>query len=154
MTHPVPMVRQPRGDMWSWRDVLPHRAEDDFDAAVARFERVNVPPAVVAGVLQDSGDELFSASRSGDDDWTLPYGGALAVALLAAEVSALTAHLNSRASSVRALAVNSLLDEYSAVSVAEELGVSRQKVYDIARTSQRTVAYIPHVPWRSHEHHD
>jgi predicted DNA-binding protein YlxM (UPF0122 family) len=53
---------------------------------------------------------------------------------------------------VRAFAVELLLDDFSAVSVADELGVSRQKVYDIARASHRTATYIPCVPWRSHEH--
>jgi hypothetical protein len=38
------------------------------------------------------------------------FGGPLAVALLAAEVSALAAHLNARGSAVRALAVDALLD--------------------------------------------
>jgi hypothetical protein len=43
---------------------------------------------------------------------------------LAAEVSALAAHLNARGSAVRALTVDALLDEYSAVigRRLEELG--------------------------------
>lgn len=48
---------------------------------------------------------------------------------------------------------DALLDDVSAVSVPDELGVSRQKVYDVARASQRTSTFIPHVPWRSREHH-
>jgi hypothetical protein len=58
------------------------------------------------------------------------------VALLAAEVSALAAHLNARASAVRALAVDALLEDFSAVTVAAYLGVSRQKVYDLSRASR------------------
>ncbi|WP_067503576.1 hypothetical protein [Actinoplanes sp. TFC3] len=81
------------------------------------------------------------------DDWAKPFGGPLAVALLAAEVGALAAHLTSRASAVRAAAVEALLDEYSAVAVASRLGVSRQKVYDIARPGA-TDSFIDRTPWR------
>ncbi len=76
----------------------------------------------------------------------------LAVALLSAEVSIFAAHLNSRASGVRSAAVAELLDEYSAVTVAAELGVARQKVYEIARAGLRP-PYIEQVPWRRHESH-
>ena len=69
----------------------------------------------------------------GGPGWADEFGGYLAVALLAAEVSALAAHLNSRASAARGRAVDALLEEYSAVTVAARLGVSRQKVYEIAR---------------------
>jgi hypothetical protein len=48
---------------------------------------------------------------------------------------------------VRALAVDALLDEFSAVTVAAHLGVSRQKVYDLSRTT-RVSSYIDGVPWR------
>jgi hypothetical protein len=68
------------------------------------------------------------------------------VALLAAEVSSLAAHLNSRASSVRAHAVDELLDDFSAVTVAARLGVSRQKVYDISRGGVAG-PFIDRVPW-------
>lgn len=80
-------------------------------------------------------------------DWADRFGGPLAVALLAAEVSALAAHLNARGSAVRALAVDALLDEFSAVTVAAHLGVSRQKVYDLSRPT-RISSYIDGVPWR------
>ena len=73
------------------------------------------------------------AATSGTDDWADAFGGRLAAALLAAEVGALAAQLNSRASAVRALAVDGLLDEYSAVTVAARLGISRQKVYEVSR---------------------
>ena len=42
--------------------------------------------------------------------------------------------------------VDTLLDDFSAVSVARELGVSRQKVYEIARSGLRG-PHIDHVPW-------
>jgi hypothetical protein len=101
----------------------------------------------VSTVLQDGGDALRAAASSDDKNWTDCFGGPVAVALLAAEVSALTAHLNSRASAVRARAVQELLDEYSAVSVAAHLGVSRQKVYDISRGNHLDT-FIDHAPWR------
>lgn len=157
MTYRTPcsaiVKRQPGDDTPLWSEVLAHRNPDDLDLTVARFELARVPANLVGATLGDLGDALFTASRSGEADWALEFGGALAVALLAAEVSALAAHLNSRAASVRAAAVELLLDDFSAVSVAEELGVSRQKVYDIARASHRTATYIPRVPWRSREHH-
>jgi hypothetical protein len=101
----------------------------------------------VAAVLEDGGDALYAAASGDDKDWTDQFGGAVAVALLAAEVSALAAHLNSRASAVRARAVQELLDEYSAVSVAAHLGVSRQKVYDIGRGNDLGT-FLDHAPWR------
>lgn len=70
------------------------------------------------------------------------------MALLAAEVGALTAHLTSRSSAIRAVAVEALLDDYSAVTVANRLGVSRQKVYDIARPNS-TTTFVDRVPWRN-----
>ena len=149
-----PVERQPRDDNQDWQDLLAHRTPDELEAVVARFERAGVPGHLVSEMLQDGGDALFAASSSDDPEWATAFGGAMAVALLTAEISALAAHLNSRAASIRALAVDALLEDYSAVSVADELGVSRQKVYDIARGSQRLAPYIPHVPWRSHEHHD
>lgn len=44
------------------------------------------------------------------------FGGPLALALVAAEVSALAAHIDSLASVVRAVADDLLLDEFSAVT--------------------------------------
>lgn len=98
-------------------------------------------------MLEDSGDALYAAASGGAKDWADRFGGPLAVALLAAEVSALAAHLNARGSAVRALAVDALLDEFSAVTVAAHLGVSRQKVYDLNRPT-RISSYIDGVPWR------
>ena len=40
--------------------------------------------------------------------------------------------------------VKAVLDDFSAVSVAAHLGVSRQKVYELSRAS----TYIDQVPWR------
>lgn len=131
----------------SWDDVLAHRPPETRGPVRERFESVGVTPAQVQEVLEDGGDRLYQASSSGTADWATPYGGLLAVALLAAEVGALTAHLTSRSSQVRALAVENLLDDFSAVAVAGRLGVSRQKVYDIAR-ADTTKDFIDRVPWR------
>jgi hypothetical protein len=112
-----------------------------------RFVEHGITPDQVKAVLDDGGDALYAAAGSGDKTWADRFGGPLAVALLAAEVSALAAHLNARGSAVRALAVDALLDEFSAVTVAAHLGVSRQKVYDISRTT-RAGSYLNSVPWR------
>jgi hypothetical protein len=139
------MSRQPRGDT-GWGEVLAHRPPDTRDPIRERFEAAGVTAERVKAALDDGGDELFAAYTSGATDWATPFGGPLAVALLAAEVGALTAHLTSRSSTIRAAAVEALLDEFSAVTVASRLGVSRQKVYDIARPG--SAAYLGTVPWR------
>jgi hypothetical protein len=126
------MARQPWGDN-PWPTVLAHRPADQRAAAADRFIENGIGPDRVAAVLDDLGHGLCVAASAGRDDWAEAFGGRLAVALLAAEVSALAAHLNSRASTVRAKAVDGLLDEYSAVTVAARLGISRQKVYEISR---------------------
>ena len=126
---------------------LAHRPAEQRAAIAARLSDAGVGPGLLAETLTDAGDALFAASRSGTDDWTAPFGGPLGAALLAAEVSALAAHLNSRASAVRALAVDALLDDYSAVAVANALGVSRQKVYDISKGGS-LAAFIDITPWR------
>ncbi|MEV6637178.1 hypothetical protein AB0M54_41250 [Actinoplanes sp. NPDC051470] len=161
------MSSQPRGDI-GWDVVLAHRSPDIREQVRERFESSGVTAAQVWAVLADGGDKLFAAVASApalapasasaaaasaasasasDVAWAEPFGGPLAVALLAAEVGAVTAHLTSRSSAIRAAAVGALLDEYSAVTVARRLGVSRQKVYDIARPGTGT--YIPRTPWSS-----
>ncbi|HKW06638.1 MAG TPA: hypothetical protein VJS19_03615 [Candidatus Dormibacteraeota bacterium] len=112
-----------------------------------RFAENGIGPELVRRVLQDGGDSLYEAAGSGSAGWADAYGGPLAVALLAAEVSALAAHLNSRGSAVRSAAVAELLDEFSAVTVAERLGVSRQQVYEVRRGEVKN-EYISRVPWR------
>ncbi|WP_236796814.1 hypothetical protein [Amycolatopsis sp. GM8] len=139
------MKRQPRGDTWD--HTLAHRTADTRDAVRDRFLDNDVPADRVQAVLDDGGDALYAAANGEDKDWTDRFGGPVAVALLAAEVSALTAHLNSRASAVRGRAVRELLDEYSAVSVAAHLGVSRQKVYDIGRANNLGT-FLDRTPWR------
>lgn len=133
----------------SWTTVLAHRVSDkvEIDQVVARFVGCGLTAQQVEAALADGGDSLYSAAQSGRPDWFDDFGGPLAVALLAAEVGALAAHLNWRASGVRSLAVDGLLDEFSAVTVAAELGVSRQKVYEIAKGGLRP-PYIETVPWR------
>ncbi|WP_157440632.1 hypothetical protein [Actinokineospora inagensis] len=144
------MARQPRGDMWA--AVLAHRPVEVRDSVRDRFVANGVTAGQVGAVLADAGDTLCAAATGADEGWADYFGGAVAVALLAAEVSALVAHLNSRASAVRARAVRELLDEYSAVSVAAHLGVARQKVYDIGRGQQDLDTFIDEVPWSNHDH--
>lgn len=132
VTHADGMSSQPRGDN-GWDEVLAHRPAEARPAVRERLVAAGVTPAQLRAALDDTGDDLFAAATSGADDWAKPFGGVLAVALLAAEVGALTAHLTSRSSSIRALAVEQLLDDFSAVTVANRLGVSRQKVYDIVK---------------------
>lgn len=133
-----------------WNDVLAHRPEADGSRreAAGRFIANDISPERVWAVLVDGGDALYAAAADGPG-WTEPFGGPLAVALLAAEVSALAAHLSARAAGVRASAVEDLLDEYSAIAVASQLGVSRQKVYELGRGSESRPSAIAQVPWRS-----
>lgn len=114
---------------------------------MARLEAAGVTPAEVLSALRDAGDALHDHATSTDDAWSAPFGGPLAAALLAAEVGALAAHLGSRAAAVRSRAVRDLMQDYSAVAVADALGVSRQKVYDIAREVDRP-PFIRTSPWR------
>lgn len=130
-----------------WDCVLAHRPEDVRRGVIDRFAENGVGPDRVQLVLKDAGDALHAAALSGEPDWADRFGGRLAAALLAAEVSALAAHLNSRASAVRTLAVDALLDEFSAITVGARLGVSRQKVYEISR-GEHVGHFIDHVPWR------
>jgi len=142
------MTSQPGGDT-GWDAVLAHRPPETREAIRERLESAGVTPEQLAAALRDGGDDLFAAATADKrgEDWAEPFGGPLAVALIAAEVGALTAHLTSRASAVRAVAVEALLDDYSAVAVASRLGVSRQKVYDIARPGAAT-SYLDRAPWR------
>jgi len=137
-------------DAAGWDTVLAHRVADQAELEIvrSRFIESGLTPEDVQAVLSDGGDALYAAARSGDVDWWDPFGGALAVALLAAEVGAMSAHLNGRASGIRSLAVDGLMDDFSAVAVASALGVSRQKVYDIAKGGLRP-PYIDTVPWRA-----
>lgn len=141
------MTCQPRGVTASWDEVLRHRPDDVRDAVARRFTESGVEPDQVRCVLEDGGDALHAAARSGAPDWCHRFGGPLAAALLAAEVSALAAHLNSRAAVVRALAVDVLLDDFSAVTVATRLGISRQKVYEMSG-GEHAGHFIDHAPWR------
>ena len=145
MCKPDDMNSQPGGDRWA--AVVDHRTPDQRDAVIVRLSEAGVTPDLVRAALDDGGDALYAAARSGRRDWAEPFGGALAAALIAAEVSALSAHLVSRASAVRALAVDALLDDYSAVAVAAALGVSRQKVYDLGKGGSG-IPFIETAPWR------
>lgn len=134
----------------TWEEILAHRIGDptEFARTVSRLTACGLSPQDVHAALADGGDALYAAARSGRANWSDAFGGPLAVALLAAEVGALAAHLNWRASGIRSVAVDALLDDFSAVAVAGELGVARQKVYEIAKSGLRP-PYIDNVPWRS-----
>ncbi len=134
----------------TWAAALAHRLGDpaEFEQVVSRLTACGLSPQEVQAALVDGGDALYAAAQSGRADWSDSFGGPLAVALLAAEVGALAAHLNWRASGIRSLAVDALLDDFSAVAVAGELGVARQKVYEIAKSGLRP-PYIENVPWRT-----
>ena len=134
-------------DILAWEVTLAHRPPEARGAVRQRFVDNGITPEQVKLVLDDGGDALYVAATSGAKDWADRFGGPLAVSLLAAEVSALCAHLNARGSAVRGLAVDALLDDFSAVSVAAHLGVSRQKVYELSRAS-RSNSYVDQVPWR------
>ncbi|MBX3067463.1 MAG: hypothetical protein IT191_08735 [Microbacteriaceae bacterium] len=142
------MARQPRVDKQDWDDVLAYRPAGQQRAEVRdRLAASGVTPETLSRVLADGGDELNARATMATKDWADPFGGPLAAALLAAEVSALSAHLNSRAANVRARAVEDLLDEVSVVAVASHLGVSRQKVYELGR-ARLGANFIDRVPWR------
>lgn len=118
----------------TWDAVLAHRADPAAAAlARARFEAQGITVDVVSANLEDSGAALFRDVSSGRPDWAVPYGGLLGAALLAGEIAIYCSTLVARASAIRSVAVDALLDDFSAVSVAADLGVSRQKVYEIAR---------------------
>lgn len=155
------MSSNPRGDNLSsgsklpeetaWSRVLAHRECEratTVDAIVERFRAAGVTPADVESHLQDGGDRLYAAAASGQEGWAADFGGERAVALLAAEVSALMSHLVARAAMVRSVCVEALLDEFSAVTVASALGVARQKVYELGKTSISS-DYVSRTPWRT-----
>ncbi|MDK1361243.1 hypothetical protein QNO00_13340 [Arthrobacter sp. zg-Y1219] len=143
-----PDSRRTAKDGTPWDRVLSHRPAPERAAAAARFEAAGLSAAMVQSVLSDGGDHLYAAASAGEPGWAVPFGGTLAVALLAAEVGALAAQLGRRASGIRSLAAADLLEDFSAVTVAEELGVSRQKIYEIARGGLRG-PHLDTVPWRS-----
>ncbi|QGF23202.1 hypothetical protein [Raineyella fluvialis] len=153
-----------------WQLALPHRVHDGtFHAAVRRLADAGVTPEALLEAYADGGDALYRcAVAAGDplgrpsapvDDagprrtgrraargWAEEYGGCLAVALVAAEIGALTMHLGARAAFVRARAVRDLLLEWPAATLAEDLGVARQKVYDIGRRGG-SPDFIATTPW-------
>lgn len=154
------MNRKPRGDTApgeataappppeEWHQVLAHRVSGGADVTdlIARYTNCGITPHQVRQVLMDGGDGLYAAATSGESNWTEQFGGPLGATLLATEVSVFASHLNTRASGVRSVAVEALLEDYSAVTVAAELGISRQKVYEIARDGLRG-PHLPHLPW-------
>ncbi|WP_104161603.1 hypothetical protein [Arthrobacter sp. ZGTC212] len=142
-SHPGDDSREP-----AWDSVLSHRPPEERGAIGGRFEAAGLSAEQVRTVLADGGDRLYAAAVEGSPGWADPFGGTLAAALLAAEVGALAAQLGRRASGIRSLAAADLLEDFSAVTVAEELGVSRQKIYEIARGGLRG-PHLDTVPWRS-----
>lgn len=155
------MTSNPRGDNLhgspelpeetAWTRVLAHRERERataIEAVIERFRAAGVTPEDVESHLQDGGDRLYAAVASGRDGWSEEFGGERAVALLAAEVSALMSHLVARAAMVRSVCVEALLDEFSAVTVAGALGVARQKVYELGKASISS-DYVARTPWRT-----
>lgn len=116
-----------------WDRVLAYRPPAARADVAARLAAHEVTPDQLRQVLSDGGDKLYAAAGScAAPGWADPLGGPLAVALLAYEVGVHAEHLAERAGDVRSAAVNELLQEYSAVTVAEHLGVSRQAVREIS----------------------
>lgn len=131
-----------------WDSILSHRSPEERRAVAGRFEAAGLSAERVRAVLADGGDQLYAAAAEGSPGWAEQFGGTLAAALLAGEIGALAARLGRRASGIRSLAAADLLEDFSAVTVAEELGVSRQKIYEIARGGLRG-PHLDTVPWRS-----
>ena len=131
-----------------WDSVLSHRPPEERRVIAGRFEAAGLSAEHVRAVLADGGDLLYAAAAEGSPGWADRFGGTLAAALLAGEVGALAAQLGRRASGIRSIAAADLLEDFSAVTVAEELGVSRQKIYEIARGGLRG-PHLDTVPWRS-----
>lgn len=99
----------------------------------ADLERYGLTPHVVRQHLADGGDKLWAAAQgAASAGWADPVDGPLTVTLLAREVMEYAAHLSARAAEVRRIGVNELLQEYSVVTVAGALRVSRQTVYSMA----------------------
>lgn len=146
------MNSNPGGDSLNdtgWTRVLAHRLRDGEPAVhetIARFEAAGVTPSELETHLVDGGDRLYAAAVGGEEGWAAPFGGDRAAALIAAEISALMSHLVARAASVRGVCVDGLLEEYSAVTVANALGVARQKVYGLAKPDVDP-DYIERTPW-------
>lgn len=120
-------------DALAWREALAHRDDESATIVSARFAKHGISADVVAMVLSDNGSAMFDDVSSGRADWALPYGGLHGAALLAGEVAIHASHLVARAAAMRSIAVDGLLEDLSVVEVASELGVSRQKIYEIAR---------------------
>lgn len=135
------MTSNPRGDNLygspelpeetAWTRVLAHREREQataIEAVIERFRAAGVTPEDVESHLQDGGDRLYAAVASGRDGWSEEFGGERAVALLAAEVSALMSHLIARARRDGEVGLRrGAADEFS-VTVAGALGVARQSL--------------------------
>lgn len=145
-----------------WQAALPHRVhEGTFHETVRRLANAGVTPEVLLDAYADGGDALYRSALEGGDpvnripgestpEWAERHGGPLAVALVAAEVSALQAHLSARAAFVRSRAVRDLLLTWPASSLALDLGVARQKVYRIGRSGKPT-DFVATAPWTDRE---
>lgn len=127
-------------DSDSWEEILSHRAEQERQGIQDRFLSHGVSSAIVAEALRDGGATLAASALSRAPEWSVPYGGLVGAALVAGEVAAHASWLVSRAASVRSLAVENLLEDISAVTLAQMLGISRQKVYEIARSANKVRA--------------
>jgi hypothetical protein len=129
-----------------WDCVLAHRPAGTRAPTAARFAAHGVTVDQVRQALDDGGRALQAAAESGVPGWAEPVGGLIGVALLAHEVSVHAEYVMSRAVAARSAAVFELLEEFSAVTVAQHLGVSRQAVFEISRRGP-LAAFIAKV-WR------
>jgi hypothetical protein len=145
--HAVGMSRQPERDTLPWDAVLAHRPAEAWHAVAARFADNGVGPQQWQAAVDDGGDVLHAAAGNGRPDWAEQFGGPLALALLAAVVSSLAAHLKLagvRSARPRRRRAAGLLQRRHR---GRRLGVARQKVYDIGR-SRRAGPFLDQVPWR------
>lgn len=136
--------------MPTWAEVLTYRPPEQQAEVVSRLEAQGLTPIDLQRALIDGGDALYAALQQENEIAFEPFGGVLAATLLAAEVGALSAHLTARAARIRAVTLQHLLNDYSAVTLAVHLGVARQKIYELAKP-QQAAHFLSRVPWNATE---
>lgn len=117
-----------------WDAALAYRPVAQRGEVAADLTHYGIAPDRVREHLLDGGATLWAAAQHADDDpdWAEPLGGPLAVTLLAREVMAYLDHMQSLAAEVRGRGISALLQDFSAVTVAEALRVSRPGLYGMA----------------------
>lgn len=131
-----------------WDAVLLYRAPALRSVIASDLAVQGVTPAVLRSHLADGGDRLWAAAAAhpGDPTWVEPFGGGLAVALLARESLEYHVHLSNRAAETRTRAVQVLELTYSKVTIAEALRMSRQALQEIA-AGRKLTQYISRI-WK------